>query len=214
MTVTEMLTHMNGLNEKDEPKSGVNIDLALWSTTSDEIKDVKAFTFVKPEVQIQRRGNFINIDLKFITPMDRDCMAVWDTMQQYGDMLDAVQEEDTHIPFLSLTIAPIEWDWMFYATAISPIYWCLQPDEPNGKHSLIRILYSEERVGFYATENLDIATVEANAQRDAELFEQSMIEAEIKREKEKAAYLEKNEPEEDYSFNRSMKRDDSHKPHA
>lgn len=179
-----MVKEMNGLNNKGEAKCGITMDVSFWSMQSDDIKDYKQFTLFKPEVQIQRRGEHIQIDLIFLTSLDKDLQTYWKTIEEYGQLLEDLPEDAIEIPYFSLTIVPDEWDWAFYAVAMAPIFWSLLPKTPGGDTVIIRMLFKAENIGFYENENMNMEEVEAEAERKVMLFEQELLEAQIKKEKE------------------------------
>ena len=61
MNTTEMLKEICGVNETGKTKSGVTLDLSLWSVDDDEIETIKLFTLYKPIIQVVR-NHVIQID--------------------------------------------------------------------------------------------------------------------------------------------------------
>lgn len=194
MLITEMVNEICGADEMGKAKCGITIDLTLWNSEEDEIKDVKTITLFKPIIKIIRSGEYVQVDLKFFTSLDRDFHVFWNTIEQYGDMLEeyaskiekseALGEEIiSELPFFSLTIVPNEWDWAFHMTGICPITWSLMPEQPGEEALIVRILFKEDNVGFYQMDNFDIDTIEAEEERKIAILEQSMLQAMIEKEK-------------------------------
>ena len=125
--------------------------------------------------------------------------------KNYVKLSNEVDEKSTELPFFAMTLAPMQLEGKFYVQAINPIFWALQAKAPGKEVNRIRIAFENRDFVFYETENLDIGTVKAEAERAAQEKEQIMITAEIEAAKkaqeeqeEQNRFDEEVEYEEDY----------------
>lgn len=179
MTINEMIQEVNGKTQDNVPKGSFSLLIDMWGINGENIRPVRDITLCKPELQIQRHGKYIQVDIIFISPMDSDLEKLWNVMEYYGQLLNQVEENSTEIPVATLTIAPVEWEGYFHMVGINPVLWTLQPRKPGASASVLRIIYTDVNFLFYEDENLDLSKVRAETIREIEQIEEEITKAEI-----------------------------------
>ena len=176
-----------GKNEDGTPNAAITIAVDEYSFPKNTARSVLNYSSYKPIINIQKHYEFIQIDLCFASKVDNDMKVIWNHVEKFGQMLDNVNAETDDIPFLTLTIVPIEEQGRYYITATNPIFWCLQPTKPGADSSVLRILFRTENVGFYETDEIDSYEVEANVQRS--VVEHERVAESYERAEEEAARI-------------------------
>lgn len=173
-----------GKDENSIPKGAINLIYEKRNYETDNSQILREMSTNAPEVSIFRRLEFIQIDLTFGSALASDLKVFWNTFERFGRDLNNLTEETKNLPFLSLTIIPIEENGRYYITCTNPILWTLQPSTVGGKTNMLRILYKAEDMNFFASEGFSDADIEASALRMMQ-----------ERERESATYYEKQRQE-------------------
>lgn len=176
-----------GKNEDGMPKAAITIAIDEYSFAKDSVRSVLNYSSYKSVINIQKHYEFIQVDLCFASKVDNDMKVIWNHVEKFGQMLDKITAETDDIPFLALTIVPIEERGKYYISATNPIFWCLQPTKPGTDSNILRLLFRTENVNFYETDEIDSYEVEANVQRS--IIEQERVAESYERAEEEAARI-------------------------
>jgi len=185
MEIHEIIQEVNGKTLDNMPKGSFSLLIDMWNTNNDNMKTVRDVALCKPELQIQRHGKYVQVDIIFRSAMDRDLETLWKAMEHYGDLLDKVEETSDTIPVATLTITSIEWEGYFHIVGVAPVLWTLQPQKPGLPASVLRIIYNDTDFIFYEDENLDLTKVRSEAEREVMRMEQEITRAEIEKAKQR-----------------------------
>lgn len=177
MDMMEALNYTCGLDEDNTPKSGFTI---LNGIIKEGIfNQLDELTTFGPEIAVWRMGDFIYIDFKFRENDHYNLKRMWEILEEYGIKANAFNEKDTEISACGITIVPIEFEGLFFLQAKQPVFWGLTPREKDDETSILRTVFDVDDFELFQTENLDIATVKANVEREIEERENMIFQAEL-----------------------------------
>lgn len=184
MDVEKLLEEICGLTEDKEPKTAITLLLEMWNINGKDKKDVAYQSIFKPNIAIRRIGAYTHVDFIFDSPIDPDLKLMWTVFEEFSKLSENATEDSIELPVLGITLAPMILDGKYYTMGINPAFWALQPKKPGGNAEKISIAFENKDFLFYQTEDLDIGTIKAEAEREAEEKEQIILAAEIKAAKE------------------------------
>ena len=169
--LNEIINESCGKNAQDKPKSALTFDCSMWPVNANELSQpeprmVGTRSAYKPVIEIEKHGEFIQVDLIFQSYLDADLKIIWNLFEKYGDLLNEISDESTEVPAATLTITPVIYDGKYYILCISPLFWTLQPEKPGGQANVIRILFHEDDFGVFESEGVDIDAIDREIERD------------------------------------------------
>lgn len=189
MDFKDIINSMVGRNEEGKPKSAIVLSTAIADMETDEVRNEDVMTVHNPIINFESRGDYIQIDLIFKSYVDIELRALWAKLEKYGKELSEKDEASMEEPIASLTIVPLCYDGEYYATAISPLFWVLQPETPGTQSNMIRMLFYDDNFTLYEADNINIEELKADVDREI-ANEEYMNAMRNKKELEHEQYLE------------------------
>lgn len=169
------------------PKGALNLTYEKINKDTKKSQTLRELSINTPEVAIFKRMEFVQIDLIFASPLASDLKIFWNTFERFGRDFNNLNDETINIPFLSLTIIPVEENGKYYITCTNPVLWTLQPSSLGGSPNMLRILYRAEDMNFFEAEGFSEAEIEAASLR--------MLQ---EKERQAVSYYEKQQQELEY----------------
>ena len=154
-----------GKDINDVPNGAINLTYEKINKDTKKSQNLRELSVNTPEIAIYKRMEFVQIDLIFASPLASDLKVFWNTFERFGRDFNKVNDETTNIPFLSLTIIPVEERGKYYITCTNPVIWTLQPTSLGGSPNMLRILYRAEDMNFFEAEGFSEAEIEAASLR-------------------------------------------------
>lgn len=168
--INEILDSITGKQPNSNlTKASTTVNVGTYIEKTQENKTIMEQTIVKPIIEIERHGEYIICDLKFISAYDADLREIYNLIEMYGNNINNTVLEDyaigeARIPTFVLMLTAIN-GIDNCITLSAPIFWALTSDKPGATPNMIRFLFHVDDVMFYE------GTVEIN---------QKEIEKEIK----------------------------------
>lgn len=168
-----VLKAVQGVNEDNMPKACLSLSLMNYFSDAKRFGNIAEQALYKPVVEINKRGDFCLIVLKFPNDRDVSLRTLVSHLNKYGDMENQLTSQSKNIPFASLTIVPVDALGVLYMTAVNPIMWVAQPDAPKTLGDIstskelknLHILFPLENLEFYQSDEIDMTDIIAAAQR-------------------------------------------------
>jgi len=190
MELEELMATANGRQANGDSNVMLTFLTEVWNLENQTAKELNAKHLFKQEIEIQRHGKYIQVDVIFLSELDADLKITWNLLENYGSMLSKLTGDEEDIIITSLTIIPEKYDGDFYIVGRAPAFWALQSNKPGKQNNIIRIIFEVGDFLFYEAVNIDFATVEAEAIRAIEQREALMMAAEIEAAKRSGEYEE------------------------
>lgn len=169
--LNEIVNASCGINAQNKPKAAFALECSMWPVDVDENSNVTPRNIAtrssyKPIIEIEKHNEFIQIDLIFQSCLDGDLKLIWNLLEKYGDLLNEVSDESVEVPTLISTITPVIYDGQYYIMCMSPLFWTLQPQKPGGQSNVIRLLFLEEDLNVFETDEINIDDIDNEIERD------------------------------------------------
>ena len=193
MEPLEILKSACGKDDNSQANSAITINLYQIKDELSKLNPLYSHTAFNPAISIKNTNEFVIIDLIFNSPADSDLQIFWTLLEKYGNT-QSVTNEAEEIHLCNFVIVPKKYDGQYYIDARDPIIWTLQPIKPNQPLNIIRLLFANDSFSLYETDDIDVATIEAEVEREVEESERQILIAEEKQ-AERDAMLEKREAE-------------------
>ena len=165
MDVREIVKKINGKDEKNKANAAITLQSVMVHVDGN-VKETGVTTCHKPEIVIEKRGKYVQVDLKFMSALDEDLKKLWGMLEVYGNKVTEVTKQSVEIPVTSLTMVPLERECKYYAVASNPIFWTLQPQKPGYEANMIRLLFENVNLKFYETEYVDLHKIDEELLRE------------------------------------------------
>lgn len=105
------------------------------------------------ELQIERRGELVQLDISFNSNADADLNKIWGILESYGELVHEELIKSELSPdrrsTLLIQLMPKKYDGEFIVDISFPIFWCLMPKTPNSHVFKIRILFDADSFNLY-----------------------------------------------------------------
>lgn len=180
--VNKVLNSTVGRNNDGTPKSAITLTCLKYNLDTDFSRENGSISVQNPEIKIQARDPYTQIDLIFNSDFDDDLRTIWSLLEKYGQEINDYDISDEEFPLLSLIIAPLSERGKYYINATNPIIWVLQPVRPGGKNNIIRLLFEEDGFGIYETDEVDIDKEKAIIEQEE--ASRQFIEEQVRRKEE------------------------------
>lgn len=110
----------------------------------------------KPVINLFVQPGFVMVDFIYQSSKDADLAEQWYFLSNYYQHQNSMNPEEETIPAFVLVVIPKEHESEFHLLAENPIFPTLQPSDPqNPEPRVIRLIFTEENIAFYHTdENL------------------------------------------------------------
>lgn len=155
LSIEDMLGACIGANDDGTPKCAltlVNQRYYVEDVEKEPLEDA-AYPCHNSIVSIQSRGEYVNVSLEFPSSKDIDFRALWEQVQLYGRDMDNVSDDDETIPALMLVVTPTLYKGKYYIVFANPIFWCIQPDKPDGELKCLSLLYELDDMNFFENDD-------------------------------------------------------------
>lgn len=171
MNVNEIITSIKGFDSKGLANCSVSSTCELWNANTQAVKEVQSYAMRKPSVEIQRRGDYVQIDFEFISSLDSELKILWGALEEYGRLMSEVTESSIELPNYSIAILPHSGDENYYLMAVNPIFWTVQPKVPGMQTNIIRTVFNTFNFFVMEADALDFNEAEAEAKREIDYNE-------------------------------------------
>lgn len=162
------------INKREEgvASSVFTLSNLIVNTRTKELKTDKEFSAVPEAIRIEQHGDFFQVDIEF-QRIDADISQTWVTLENYGKKSTEYSfqkelQEKGLVVYSELVLIATEYAGISFLTLANPIYWTIQPSNPQNKFSnVIRILYRAEDVEL-SEESFDTTPNISNADREVQ----------------------------------------------
>jgi hypothetical protein len=169
MNTNELISKITGVDERRRTKSSITLTNLMFHTDTEMAEELNTITLNKPSIEIERHGNFVQLEICFVSSMDQDLRALWNNFEYYGrqynDMTSDIANGDK-VPICSLTIVPIALEGQYHATALNPVFWALTSKKIGQNSNIIRLLYNLDDINFYQDEGIDMEDIKDQAKKE------------------------------------------------
>jgi hypothetical protein len=179
MTIDEIIQELNGKTANNVPKASFAFVIDMWSIDKERARSIQNLSICKPELKIEKHGNYVQVDFIYISPMDADLEKQWKALEYYGSLQNEIKDDSEELPVGSLIITSTEWEGYFHVTAIAPVCWALTSNKPGKQTNIIRVVFEDTKFLFYYDENLNLTNARAEAERELNAIEEQLIKAEL-----------------------------------
>ena len=152
--INEILDSITGKQPNSNlTKASTTVNVGTYIEKTQENKTIMEQTIVKPIIEIERHGEYIICDLKFISAYDADLREIYNLIEMYGNNINNTVLEDyaigeARIPTFVLMLTAIN-GIDNCITLSAPIFWALTSDKPGATPNMIRFLFHVDDVMFY-----------------------------------------------------------------
>ncbi len=168
MTEREVFVAACGVDEEGVNRSLVKIETKFLTMDGEE-DAVGEITLDGPVVNIFRSMRFTMLDLTYDSGTDFDFVHAVQLLKDFSVPENSLDDEDTRVPCIQLTVMPKELDGVYYITGVHGT-WCLMPSVPGRADDTIRFLFENDLVHTYRINETEI---DAGAVQE-EVFRQTM----------------------------------------
>lgn len=177
-----------GVDEQGEARAAVSMLLEMVS--GDDMSSHRVISqqaIYKPIIEINKRMEFIEVLFHYPTAIDTNLRVMMSNLDKYAMLLNENMELSVEVPFFTTVLFPLTSLGTFYMTLHNPVMWALTADKAGEPCTTIKVVYRCEDIGFYQTDDIDMADVQAAIDREEEAKMNAMDILEEK-EAQKAAY--------------------------
>lgn len=174
-----------GADEEGDPKAAISLSVDMVAINTFSKRTVAQQAMYRPLVYINRRMEFIEVELEFPTAVDSNLRVFLANLEKYGELLNKTTEVSPEIPFLSMVVFPLQSLGTYYMALNNPVLWALTAKNVGESNNLLKLVYRCEDVGFYQTDDIDIADVQAAIEREEAERQRAIDELEEKEEAKK-----------------------------
>ncbi len=153
----EFLQHLSDTDTNHISTTSLALECSILDLRTDESKSLATVSMQKPVISIERHGEYIQLDFKFISPLDTDLKIFWNTLELYGKTCSDinVDTEDTGLYVtLSLALIPDFYEGKYFAAASEPVFWALTSENIEKSPNIIRVMLP--LINFEVLENTSV----------------------------------------------------------
>jgi hypothetical protein len=147
----DLMISASGRDDYGMPKASIGITHERWGINGD-VTTVVEDSYNNPVVNIFKHAGYVQVDLDFGSKFDVNLKLCWNILENFCEAANSVDDEATEIPTIVLTIIPNEFEGKYYMLGVNPIFHTLQPKNPSGEPTVIRLVFNEEDFMFYEAE--------------------------------------------------------------
>lgn len=153
----EFLEHLSDKDSNHMSTTAVSLNCAILDLQTNTDKTISSVSMQKPVILVERRGNYIQLDFKFVSPLDTDLKIFWNALELYGKTCNDinVDTEKTGLYItLSLSLIPDFYEGKYFAALSDPIFWALTSEDIEKSPNIIRMMVP--LVNFEVLENVNV----------------------------------------------------------
>lgn len=174
INLTDFLEEISGVDEKKQSKVGINFNHYIYygkpteeeASQENRYEEILTKSSFKPSVNFMRLGEFLIIDLIYVSSMDPEIRILFDQLELYGKNCAKYYEDEEIFPMFGLNINPYQYAQKYYIQAFAPRYWTRLPSQSlKTESNMIRILFEAKNVQLCEVEGFDDFDIKAEAGR-------------------------------------------------
>lgn len=190
MNTEEIIKCICGMDDNGNANAAITLSTANLNLDTDEIQNEKILSIHEPVINIESRHEFLQIDIVFRTYANPNLHSLWTSLEDYGESIDTQQGFGDTEPVATLTIVPLRLNGEYYAVAMSPILWVLQPNKPGKQANSIRMLFKMCDFSIYKTDQINVDDIKSDVDREISTNDYMQAIA-LKQEQEREEYTNK-----------------------
>ena len=168
MLLKDFINDLNGIDvETKKPKSAITVQLQMINSLTQKSSIIESCSIHVPVVDIKRRGDYLEINLIFDSDKNINLRHFWNMYEQYGRLMNNVDEKTVNIPNIFMMIASVRDGGHKFAYAYKPIFWVPKPKAPGLENNILSIIFDLNDVDF--VDNLEFDDSEAIAEAEREI---------------------------------------------
>lgn len=142
----EILKETCGVDENDTPKSFASVSYTYFKNEI-ETRDIN-IPIDGGTIDIEGHGVFAQVSIVFDSQENKELIKLWDSLERYGRNM-AKYEETKEKGFCTFVFIPRAYEGEYLVTAVSPIFWVLQPQSPQSQEYAVRMCLNQLTSSFY-----------------------------------------------------------------
>lgn len=151
MELKDLLIACDGQDTHGLPKCSVVIINEFWyqNGKKDLINEVAIET---PTVKCFASDGFLQLDLDFGSKHSSDLNFVYDTLCNFREVENSMDDDGEKIPVTTVVLMPEEYANQYYVACFNPAWLGLTANSPNADLAIIRMTFLHDNVMMYETE--------------------------------------------------------------
>lgn len=167
--VTEFISALCDKDKNNISTTTIVVDCNITDLTTTETKQIVSTTLKKPIISIERHGQFLQIEFRFISSLDNDLKMLWTTLELYGKTMSDVNIENNAVPRIAsgtITFLPSQFNGKYFAVAANPIFWALTSPDTGENANLVRVLVEADNFEIFENKGVDIDKIDKEIAAD------------------------------------------------
>ena len=167
----------------------VSLSHQVFDEGSNSLSTQKEHSVLNPIVNIDKLGELTRIELVFEHAGDSDLRIFWQIIKDCEDRGSCLYDEadGSDYDVIGLSLIPEAFNGQYFVSAAMPLDVSLKATEPSQPASVLCLIFNSEDVVFCATDDIDIAAIESEVERElAEEERIADIEEQRRQEREEA----------------------------
>lgn len=159
MDVKEILNEIIGLDAQRRTKSAITLENNIYHFDNGKVDSISSISLNKPSIEIERHGDFLQVDICFVSSMDNDLKILWNNVELYGKNMNDLDKEirsKQALPLCTLTIVPTKLEGKYFVAGENPIFWALTSKKMGQNANVIRLLYKVNNFKFYQNDDANM----------------------------------------------------------
>ena len=191
MELKDIINETIGLDSENNAKAYVSLAYKVLRISNNEVITKMEHASERAQVNIEAIPCATNILISFSTPGDSDMRIFWHAIQLCQDAAAAELSED-EFHFIAVTIVPKKFNGSHYICATSPLLYSVQAPAPNEKANVISLIFDDEDIEFFETDEIDIDEIDGEVEREFAETQRLELMAEEKRLEKEASEARRN----------------------
>lgn len=161
--VQQILNSICGVDENDEAKCIIGINLVSINEQGEEIKRFDTESIYKPIVSLYPNNALVQMDIDYRTESDVSLQKICNILDKYRQMSsDKILSDENLNDTLALTITliPASGEIDHYIVATNPLLHCLTALGPKKPTSCLRLLFTADDIHFFNSDPIDTKSLD------------------------------------------------------
>ena len=174
---------INSIGHTPDGKKKCGIEILKQKLLKDDTWQAAGKTILtSAEIDVLLSGDFIMFDIIWSNATHFELRRTWNMLCDFKKTQESLYEKDEEI-VLSFSVIPTMYEGQYFYTLANPIFWALQPSNPNGPNNMIRLLFLKESLNIFEGEKVDMEEIQKELEREQN-ERVRMMEMELQKQKE------------------------------